>query len=136
MNSDQKKELIRSTWQKMLVTGDLEGCLANMGEDVEWWICGSLPGIAGNMIGKDAVRKWFSSGTNVFPEGVTTEIRYFHDAGNTVIAEIRNRGKVSNGKIYDNYYCFVFELKRDKIHRIREYVDSYTVREAMGDLVH
>jgi ketosteroid isomerase-like protein len=37
---------------------------------------------------------------------------------------LTNRGKVSNGKQYENEYCFVFELENGKVRRIREYVDT------------
>jgi ketosteroid isomerase-like protein len=35
-----------------------------------------------------------------------------------------NRGKASNGKQYENEYCFVFELENGKVRRIREYLDT------------
>jgi uncharacterized protein len=136
MNADAKKEMIRSTWQLLLVKGDLEGALRNFADDVEWWVCGSLPGIAGIKKGKQGIRDWFSGGSSgIFPEGLNTEVRYSHVDGDTVVAEMHNYGKVSNGRTYDNYYCFVFELSNGKIRRVREYVDSYTVQQAMGDLL-
>ncbi len=131
MNAEQKKELIRSTWQTLLVKGDVEGALGNFADDVEWWICGNTPGTSGTMKGKADIRKWFSSGPNVFPGGLKSEVRYAHVDGDTVIAEVHNRGQVSNGKTYDNYYCFVFVLQDGRIHRIREYVDLLTLKEAM-----
>jgi uncharacterized protein len=131
MNAEQKRELIRSTWNTLLVKGDVEGALRNFDDDIEWWICGNLAGTSGVKRGKEEIRNWFSSGPNVFPDGLNSEARYFHVDGDTVIAEIRNHGKVSNGKSYDNYYCFVFMLKDGKIHRIREYVDLLTLKEAM-----
>ncbi len=131
MDAEQKKELIRSTWQTLLVKGDVEGALRNFADDVEWWICGNLPGTSGTKKGKQDIRKWFSSGPNVFPNGLQSEVRYSHVDGDTVIAEVRNHGQVSNGKTYDNYYCFVFILKDGKIYRIREYVDLLTLTEAM-----
>lgn len=134
MDAEQKKELVRSTWQTLLVKGNVEGALRNFSDDIEWWICGNLPGTSGIKKGKQDIRNWFSSGPNVFPNGLTSEVRYSHVDGNTVVAEIRNRGEVSNGKVYDNYYCFVFVLKDDKIHRIREYVDLLTLTEAMSGL--
>ncbi len=134
MDAEQKKELVRSTWQTLLVKGDVEGALRNFSDDIEWWICGNLPGTSGTRKGKQDIRNWFSSGPNVFPNGLTSEVRYSHVDGDTVVAEIRNRGEVSNGKVYDNYYCFVFVLKDGKIHRIREYVDLLTLTEAMNGL--
>jgi ketosteroid isomerase-like protein len=136
VNAHEKKELIRSTWQLLLVKKDLEGALNNFTDHVEWWVCGSLPGIAGVKKGKQGIRDWFSADSSaIFPNGLKTEVRHSHVDGDTVIAEMHNYGGVSNGRTYDNYYCFVFELQGGKIHRVREYVDSYTVQQAMGDLL-
>lgn len=136
MNAGEKKEMIRSTWQLLLVKGDLEGALRNFTDDAEWWVCGSLPGIAGIKKGKQGIRDWFSAeSSGIFPDGLKTEVRYSHVDGDTVITEMHNYGKVANGKTYDNFYCFVFELKNARIYRVREYVDSYTVQQAMGDLL-
>ena len=134
MDAEQKKELVRSTWHTLLVKGDVEGALRNFTDDVEWWICGNLSGTSGTRKGKQDIRNWFSSGPSVFPNGLTSEVRYSHVDGDIVVAEIRNRGEVANGKVYDNYYCFVFALKDGKIHRIREYVDLLTLTEAMSGL--
>jgi ketosteroid isomerase-like protein len=136
VDPNDKRELIRSTWQLLLVENDLEGALRNFTEEVEWWVCGSLPGIAGVKKGKQGIRDWFAGGSsNIFPKGLNTEVRYSHVDGDTVIAEMHNYGEVANGRIYDNYYCFVFELRDGRIDRVREYVDSYTVQQAMGDLL-
>jgi hypothetical protein len=59
-----------------------------------------------------------------FPEGLQSEISKMHCDGDTVIVELTNRGKTANGKLYENEYCFVFELESGKIRRIREYVDT------------
>jgi len=44
-----------------------------------------------------------------------------------VIIEMTNRGKLGNGKDYENEYCFVFEVENGKVRRVREYVDTQKV---------
>ena len=51
--------------------------------------------------------------------------------GNTVIVELTNRGTPDNGKRYENEYCFLYEIEDGKIRRIREYVDTLTVKETL-----
>src|SRR5205807_10262051 len=60
----------------------------------------------------------------------SSEVRKVYCDGDTVIVELTNRGKVSNGKNYENEYCFVFELENDKIRRIREYVDTQKAKRS------
>ena len=104
--------------------GDIKAAFANMDDNVSWLIPGNLPGVSGIKKGKDEILKFMSGGGGLFPEGIKTEIRRTYCDGDTVVVELTNRGKVSNGNFYENEYCFVFELENGKVRRIREYVDT------------
>ena len=41
------------------------------------------------------------------------------------------RGKSAKGKNYENYYHPMFEVRNDKIHAIREYVDTLYAKEVL-----
>ncbi len=56
-----------------------------------------------------------------------SEVRRIYGDGDTVIIEMTNRGKLGNGKDYENEYCFVFEVENGKVRRVREYVDTQKV---------
>ena len=68
---------------------------------------------------------------SVFPEGMKSEITRAYATDDAVILELTNRGKVNNGKFYENEYCFVFELENGKIRRIREYVDTQKAKDIL-----
>jgi len=122
MTADQKKELVTKTWLA-LGRGDIEAAFANMDHNVSWLVPGNMT-TSGVKKGKDEILKFMSGVGAVFPEGMKIEIRRTYCDGDTVIVELTNRGKVSNGKQYENEYCFVFELENGKVRRIREYVDT------------
>ena len=63
----------------------------------------------------------------IFPNGLACEIHRVYGDGDTVILELTNRGKLANGKDYENEYCFVFEVENGKVRRVREYVDTQKV---------
>jgi uncharacterized protein len=44
-----------------------------------------------------------------------------------VAVECRGLGRMKNGKGYRNLYCWMVEVRDDKIFAIREYMDSYYV---------
>jgi hypothetical protein len=44
--------------------------------------------------------------------------------GRTAILETRLRATLASGRDYDNDYCFIFELKDGRVHRVREYMDT------------
>jgi len=95
-----------------------------MDDNVSWLVPGNMPNVSGVKKGKDEILKFMSGVGAVFPEGIKSEIRRTYCDGDTVVVELTNRAKVSNGKSYENEYCFVFELEGGKIRRIREYVDT------------
>ena len=131
MTAEQNAEVVRATWQDLL-GGKVEAALANMSDEVSWLIPGNLQNVSGLKRGKEEVRKFVSGIGQTFPQGLKTEIRKTHLAGDTVIVELTNRGKAFNGKDYENEYCFVFELEGGKIRRIREYVDMHKVVQTLS----
>ncbi len=131
MTAEQNADLVRITWQD-LIGGKIDAALANMSDEVSWLIPGNVPNVSGLKRGKDEIRKFVSGIGQAFPQGLQTEIRKTHVAGDTVIVELTNRGKAFNGKDYENEYCFVFELEGGKIRRIREYVDMHKVVQTLS----
>lgn len=131
MAAEQNAEVVRKTWQD-LIGGKVEAALANMSEDVSRLIPGNVPNVSGLRRGKEEVRKFVSGIGQAFPQGLQTEIRKTHAAGDAVIVKLTNRGKAFNGKDYENEYCFVFELENGKIRRIREYVDMHKVVQTLS----
>jgi ketosteroid isomerase-like protein len=130
MDSEQKKTLVTDTWTAF-GKGDMKTAFANMSDNVSWVVPGTTPNVSGLKRGKDEILKFMSGVGTIFPEGLNAEIRKTFCDGDTVIVELTNRGKVSNGKIYENEYCFIFELEGDKIRRIREYVDTQKAKEIL-----
>jgi len=130
MTSEQNKEMVKATWTAF-GKGDIKTAFANMADNVSWLIPGNIPGTSGVKRGKDEILKFMSGIGTVFPEGLQSEITRAHATDDAVILELTNRGKVSNGKFYENEYCFVFELEGGKIRRIREYVDTQKAKDIL-----
>jgi uncharacterized protein len=130
MTAEEKKELVTRTWAAF-GKGDIKAAFANMSDNVSWLVPGNTPGVSGLKRGKDEILKFMSGVGDIFPEGLQSEIRKAHCDGDTVIVELTNRGKVRNGKQYENEYCFVFELEDGKIRRIREYADTQKARDIL-----
>jgi ketosteroid isomerase-like protein len=130
MSAEANKELVQKTWTAF-GSGDIKTAFANMADNVSWLVPGNTPGVSGLKRGKDEILKFMAGVGQVFPEGLKSEINRAYADGNVVILELTNRGKVSNGKQYENEYCFVFELEDGKIRRIREYADTQKAKEIL-----
>src|SRR5580698_5003602 len=114
MSTEQNKEMVKAAWNAV-GKGDIKTAFGNMADNVSWLIPGNIPGTSGVKRGKDEILKFMAGIGNVFPEGMQSEITRAHGTDDAVILELTNRGKVSNGKFYENEYCFVFEPENGKI---------------------
>ena len=128
MSIETNKELVVSTW-KAFVKGDLKAAFANMSDEISWLIPGNLPELSGLRKGKAEILNFARSASKIFPNGLQSEIRRVYGDADTVIIELTNRGKLFNGKDYENEYCFVFEVENSKVRRVREYVDTQKVKD-------
>ncbi len=131
MSVEANKQMVTSTWQAF-VTGDIKTAFANMSDEISWLIPGNLSNLSGLRKGKPAILEFARNAARTFPNGLQTQINRTYADGDTVILELTNRGKLANGKDYDNEYCFVFEVEGGKIRRVREYVDTQKAKELMS----
>jgi ketosteroid isomerase-like protein len=98
---------------------------------VSWLIPGNLP-VSGLKKGKAGILEFLRSAAKLFPSGLKSEVRRVYGEGDVVIVELTNRGKLGNGRDYENEYCFIYEIENGKIRRIREYVDTEKVKDLMS----
>ena len=57
----------------------------------------------------------------------------FHDAGDSVIVEIRYDGKYkSTGKTLDAQACHIFRLRNGNITAFQQYIDTSQLQDALG----
>ena len=60
------------------------------------------------------------------PKGLTAE-------GDRVAVEAESYGEMATGKIYNNLYHFLLEVRDGKIHAVREYLDTMHAKEVLLD---
>ena len=128
MSVETNKELVTNFWGAF-AKGDIKTAFASMSDEVSWLIPGNLPNLSGLRKGKAAILDFARSAAKQFPGGLQSEVRRVYGDGDTVLIEMTNRGKLFNGRAYENEYCFVFEIEAGKIRRVREYVDTHKVVE-------
>ena len=131
MSVETNKQMVKSTWEAF-AKGDIKTAFANMSDEVSWLIPGSLSNVSGLRKGKAAILEFARNAAKTFPDGLQTQINRVYGDGETVIIELTNRGKLANGRDYENEYCFVFEVEAGKIRRVREYVDTQKAKELMS----
>ena len=128
MSAATNKELVTNFWSAFS-KGDIKTAFASLSDEVSWLIPGNLPNLSGLRKGKAEILNFARGAAQMFPGGLKSELRRVYCDGDTVLIEMTNRGKLFNGRDYENEYCFVFEIEAGKIRRVREYVDTQKVKE-------
>lgn len=131
MTVDEKKRLVLDTWEAFR-SGQVKAALANMTDDVTWWIPGLIEPISGLRRGKAEIVEFLRWAATTFPSGFRSEVRGIYAEGDTVVLELVNRSTTAKGTAYENDYCFVFVLEGEKIRAVREYVDTQKAVSIIG----
>jgi ketosteroid isomerase-like protein len=137
MNAEEKKALAATTL-KALIENDAEKAAAGFADRISWWQPGE-PASYGSP-GRDTpnwiekpkfIDDFITRSKQYAPAGGSSEINRTHCDGDTVIVEMTNRAKFVSGKLYENQYCFVCDLKAGKIASIRLFVDTQPAIDAL-----
>lgn len=107
--------------------------LAAMSKDATWWIPGrpDLFPAAGTKSRDDMAGIWGSlfrhmtNGLEMTAIGMVAE-------GDKVAAEVRSRGDLTDGRVYENQYHMLFTLRQGKIVEVREYADTLLIANLFG----
>jgi ketosteroid isomerase-like protein len=131
--AEQNEQIVRNFF-KVLSTGELENIRKTLHADASWTpMVKSVPG-AGVHAPRDViVDEFLAPVRGLFEDGdPKTTIDNIFAKGNVVCVESRGRGKLRNGKIYENQYCWVIEVKDGLVWKIREYMDSHYVMSVIA----
>jgi len=131
MAVDQRAEIVRKMWTAWCA-GDLQTALDNMSDEITWTIPGNRD-VSGSRQGKDAMRKLFADVQGMFPQGLKVDFHKFHTTNESVAAEMTISGPAFNGNRYENEYCIIFDIPKDKIEHGRVYVDMSKVATVFGN---
>ncbi len=132
MSIEQNKALAAELI-KAISTGDADGIRSLVAEDCKWWVMGfprDRPMTRDQMIrgARAIIDKVLPGGFNMTIEGMTAE-------GDRVAVEAQGRANTVAGKLYNNFYHFLFVFRDGKVIRGMEYTNPKHAIEVLGDLV-
>jgi hypothetical protein len=126
--ADKNEQLVRSFFET-LSTGDLERLRPLLHKDATWRVMSrGIPG-AGVHTGRDFIIDQFLAPVRGLfePGDPKVDIDTIIGKGNLVAVETKGRGRLKNGKDYNNLYAWMIEIKDGKIYELREYMDSHYI---------
>ena len=129
MDCEVTKDIVKNAW-KAFATRDPAQIEAVFTPDAIWHAPpGNATGVALGYTQFDLTREvivrflaqelgtLFVADVQSMPRSLTAE-------GARAILETTFRARLSNGRHYENDYCFVIDVKDGRIHRMREYMDT------------
>jgi uncharacterized protein len=83
-------------------------------------------GLPSGMSGREQIVRFIVDQVpRMFAQGVKADYKGVYADGDTVVVEMTLRATLANGRPYRNEYCFIHELKDERVVEIREFMDTY-----------
>ena len=133
MSVEANKQVVLSFFEHFSA-GKVDAALALMADTATWWVAGNPDKFA--LAGTKTKAQFaqlvqgigvaMPKGLRVTPTGITAE-------GERVAVEAESYGETARGKIYNNRYHFLVEVRDGKIQAVREYLDTMHAKEVLVD---
>ena len=131
MSAEENKKIVASFFENFS-SGRMEQALAMMSDTATWSVMGkpdkfALAGTKTKAQFSELVKgigAAMPKGLRVTPKGVTAE-------GDRVALEAESYGETANGKVYNNMYHFLIEVRGGKIQAVREYLDTIHAQDVL-----
>lgn len=128
MSTEETKRIVLGFFET-LSTGKVDELLAQMDDNATWWIAGNfeLSGTKTKAQFAELIKGMGSAmpkGFRVTPKGITAE-------GDRVAVEAESYGELANGKVYNNQYHFLVEVRNGRVQAVREYLDTVHAKEVL-----
>ncbi len=131
MSAEDNKKIVLSFFENFS-SGKMEQALAMMADNATWSVMGkpdkfALAGTKTKAQFTELVKgigAAMPKGLRVTPKGVTAE-------GDRVALEAESYGETANGKVYNNMYHFLIEVRGGKIQAVREYLDTIHAQDVL-----
>src|SRR5690606_11496503 len=121
------KKLV-AEFMEVFSTGNVEAILGYLTPDATWWVAGTIDGISGTKT-KEEFRQMLSGlSANTESGAIALKPLAWTAEGNRVAVETVSYSKMTNGRVYNNLYHFVFEVRDGKIQSVKEYLDTEHTR--------
>lgn len=127
MTADEKKQVVLDHLDAMS-KGEYARALACFAQDGKWWTAGSF----GGWKNKAEMQEIFGQMPAFFPKGIQMTADRFITEGDWLAVEAHSYAPVTGaGKVYQQQYHFLFEVRDGKLHTVKEYLDTQLIAEAL-----
>jgi uncharacterized protein len=128
-STEENKRIAVEFWEAF-GRQDVDKMSKLLAEDANLWTPGT--GTYGKQYLLENVGPFIS---NNFPKGLKVTVDHCVAEGDYVAAEGHSYGETRTGKIYQNKYHWLFEIRGGKIWAFKEYLDTLHVKEVLSNVL-
>lgn len=128
MSAEQNKKIVLSFFEKFSAS-KMDEAMAMMADTSTWWIAGTFP-LSGTKT-KKQFAELLAGILPVMPQGIKLTAKSMVAEGDKVAVEADSYGPHISGKVYQNQYHFLFEIRDGKIQAVREYLDTMHTNDVL-----
>jgi ketosteroid isomerase-like protein len=122
MSTEANKKLV-TEFMHVFGGGDVDKIMGMMSDKATWTVKGTLPGLSGTHSKAQFKELLAGIGSHV-KGGISLTPVAFTAEGDRVAVETKSHAALHNGRVYQNEYHFLFEVRNGKIDRVVEYLDT------------
>src|SRR5262249_41360550 len=126
MSTEDNKKLVSALFSRFS-DGDITGVLGMMADDATWWIAGKAGTVPVGTQSKEQIARLFHHMASQLKDGLKMTVKNMIAEGDSVAAEVEAYGELKNGRIYNQEYHMLIEIRNGKIGAVREYLDTQHV---------
>ena len=133
MSAEENKHVVLSFFENFSA-GKVDAALAMLADTATWWVAGNPEQFA---LAGTRTKAQFAELVNgigaAMPKGLRVTLKGLTAEGERVAVEAESYGETATGKIYNNLYHFLFEVRGGKIQAVREYLDTMHAKAVLVD---
>ncbi|HEY2054152.1 MAG TPA: nuclear transport factor 2 family protein [Solirubrobacterales bacterium] len=111
-------------FMEVFSAGNVDEILGMMDESATWWVAGTMEGISGTKDKKGFGEMLGGLSGGVEGGAIRLTPESFIAEGDKVAVETESYAELKNGRVYNNHYHFVFEVRDGKIQSVKEFLDT------------
>lgn len=135
MSTSTVRESIEETNKRLVAefmevfsAGDVEKILSFLSPAATWWVGGTIEGISGTKDKQEFGAMLSGLSANTKTGAIALKPLAWTAEGDRVAVETESYSELSNGRVYNNLYHFVFVIRDGLIESIKEFLDTEHTR--------
>lgn len=125
---EEKNKALVAEFMEVFSAGDVEKILSYLADSATWWVAGELDGISGTKNKKEFGEMLAGLSSLTKTGAIALTPLAWTAEGDRVAVETESYSELNNGRVYNNLYHFVFEVRDGRIQSIKEFLDTEHTR--------